>query len=147
MPGAGNRLDGQATTAETAKARREAAAAAAAADRLVEEGEDDVEAEAEEPLSVAELLRAHGFGAVRAGSALISEAVSLGRPEHGASGAQAAAAMDLINAVGSHRGSSSTAHRVLRHDLRSAREKLASEELAVRKVAAAEGGAHHCTEP
>ena len=94
----------------------------------------------EEPQSVAELLRAHGFGAVRGGSALHAAGVSLGRPGEGAAMAQAAAvshglplqslwiiptaavsehvvqAADLVAAVGSERGSQRTVHRVLRHD-------------------------------
>eukprot|EP01052_Picozoa_sp_SAG31_P035264 SAG31_NODE_4231_length_3436_cov_6.237938_3_plen_409_part_00 len=136
--GVGNRLDGEPTTGDL-KAQR-----AAASDNTVDEGEtpDDgeIEEEPEEPQSVAELLRKHGFGKVRGGSALTTDAVSLGRSETGAAAAQAAAAVDLVNAVGSERGSQKTVHKVLRHDLKTAREKLAAESEAMVKLAAAEAG-------
>ena len=146
MPGGGVRLG--ATSEDPA----EAAAAQAAIDRrqrpaatAVVTQEDEAEDVPEEPATVDEILRAHGFGSIRGGYTLGGgaaqvgdEHTSLGRSANRTEAAQNAAAADLVDAVS--RTSQRTVHRVLRHDLKTARELREQEAEAERRIAAALGG-------
>lgn len=148
MPGGGMRLGAasedpaDAAAAQAAIDRRNTSAAAAAAPI----NEDEALDVPEEPATVDEILRAHGFGSVRGGYTLGGggaaqpggDNLSLGRAVNRTEAAQNAAAADLVDAVS--RTSQRTVHRVLRHDLKNARELREQEAEAERRIAAALGG-------
>ena len=146
MPGGGMRLGAtdedpaEAAAAQAAIDRRQRPAATAAPPQ-----EDEAQDVPEEPATVDEILRAHGFGSIRGGYTLGGgnaqigdENTSLGRSANRTEAAQNAAAADLVDAVS--RTSQRTVHRVLRHDLKNARELREQEAEAERRIAAALGG-------
>ena len=151
MPGGGMRLGAEdedpddAAAAQAALDRRHGAsapgAAAAAAAAPPEEEEEEEEPEPEEPATVDEVLRAHGFSSIRGGYTLggagASQVNTLGSAVNRTEAAQNAAAADLVDAVSST--NQSTVSRVLRHDLKNARELREQEAEAERRIAAALG--------
>jgi hypothetical protein len=148
MPGGGMRLGAsdedpaEAAAAQAAIDRRQRPAASAAPAAAAQDEPEEVP---EEPATVDEILRAHGFGSIRGGHTLgggsgqaAGDGASLGSAVNRTEAAQNAAAADLVDAVS--RTSQRTVHRVLRHDLKNARELREQEAEAERRIAAALGG-------
>lgn len=91
-----------------------------------------------------EVLQQYGFGKIRegeGGSRLASaDALTLGRVQNREEAAMTAMGDDII-AAAANPGSGSAAHRIIRHDLKHARQLLEDQVTAEKRVAAALGGA------